>query len=118
MGNSIVELNTDNFAENISKGTVLVDFWAPWCMPCLMQSPILETIAQTIGNNAVIAKANVENFPALAELYEVEGIPTLLLFDNGKVMKRFTGLQSERILRNALQEVTGAVPVNNADIFA
>ena len=114
----IVELNEDNFKKVVAKGTVLVDFWAPWCMPCLMQSPILETVAEKIGNKVVIAKANVENFPALAELYEVEGIPTLLLFDNGKVMRRFTGLQSERILRNALQEVTGAVPVNNADIFA
>lgn len=75
---------------------------------------ILETVTQKLANNIIIVKVNVE----LAQQFSIEEIPTLLLFKDGKIMKRFTGVQSEHILLNALQEVTGAVPVNNADIFA
>jgi len=103
MSNSIIEINPKNFGATISKGTVLVDFWAPWCMPCLMQGPILETVAQKIGNGAIIAKINVESYPELAQQFSIEGIPTLLLFKDGELAERLTGVQNEHILLHTLQ---------------
>ena len=103
MSNSIVELNTNNFAATVSKGVVLVDFWATWCMPCLMQSPILEKVSSIIDNAAIIAKVNVDSYPELAEQFAVDGIPTLLLFRDGDIVERLTGIQSERILLPLLQ---------------
>jgi thioredoxin 1 len=118
MNNSIIELKPKNFGAIISKGTVLVDFWAPWCMPCLMQGPILETVAQKIGNDAVIAKVNVESFPELAQQFSIEGIPTLLLFKNGELAERLTGVQSERILLRSLQNAGNIPTATHVGIFA
>ncbi|MCK5861442.1 MAG: thioredoxin [Candidatus Hydrogenedentes bacterium] len=102
MSTTVTELTPSNFSENITTGTVLVDFWAPWCMPCLMQIPILESVAKRIGDNAVVAKINVEDFPELAEPFAINGIPTLLLFKEGEIIERFSGVQTEDILVDTL----------------
>ena len=102
MSDKVKELTVDNFKETIASGTVLVDFWAPWCGPCKMQAPILEKVAEQIGDKAVIAKVNVDEAAPLAAEYGVRSIPTLILFKDGKKVQDFIGVQQEPALIEAL----------------
>lgn len=102
MSDKVKELTVDNFAETIASGTVLVDFWAPWCGPCKMQGPILDKVADKIGDAAVIAKVNVDEAAPLAAQFGVRSIPTLILFKNGEKVQDFIGVQQEPALIAAL----------------
>jgi thioredoxin 1 len=102
MSDKVKELNADNFDTAIASGIVLVDFWAPWCGPCKMQGPILDKVAEKIGDKAVIAKVNVDASPALAAKFGVRSIPTLILFKNGEKVKDFIGVQQEAALVEVL----------------
>lgn len=82
---------------------VLVDFWAPWCGPCRMQLPILEEVKRSEAESARVIKVNVDEQPELAARFGIASIPTLLLFSNGGVHKRFVGVQSAATLRSALR---------------
>ena len=102
MSDKVKELTVDNFKETIASGTVLVDFWAPWCGPCKMQAPILDKVAEQIGDAAVIAKVNVDEAAPLAAEYGVRSIPTLILFKDGAKVQDFIGVQQEPALIEAL----------------
>lgn len=102
MSDKVVELTVDNFKESVASGTVLVDFWAPWCGPCKMQVPILDKVAEQIGDAAVIAKVNVDEAAPLAAQFGVRSIPTLILFKDGEKVKDFIGVQQENVLIDAL----------------
>jgi thioredoxin 1 len=95
MAGLVKELNKDNFNATIASGTVLVDFWAPWCGPCKVQGPILDRVAEKVGDQAVIAKVNVDEHPTLAAQFKVRSIPTLLLFKNGAQVRDLIGVQQE-----------------------
>lgn len=95
----LVPLNTNSFNKGISKGYVLVDFWAAWCRPCLMQKPILEEVAFELREKLVIATVNTEQNGSLSQTYNVRGIPCMILFKDGKEVKRLVGLhQKDRLL--------------------
>ena len=102
MSAGILELNDLNFAAETKSGTVLVDFWAPWCGPCRMQTPILEQIVGKVAG-AKIAKLNVDDAPAIAAKYGVMSIPTLLVLKNGEIAKQFVGVQQASVLVAALE---------------
>ncbi len=102
MSDKVKELTVDNFNDTIASGTVLVDFWAPWCGPCKMQAPILDKVAEQIGDKAVIAKVNVDEAAPLAAQFGVRSIPTLILFKDGKKVQDFIGVQQEAALVAAL----------------
>ncbi|MBN2456113.1 MAG: thioredoxin [Sedimentisphaerales bacterium] len=103
MAGKILEINEESFDATISQKLVLIDFWAPWCGPCLAQGPILEEVATAIGDTAVIAKVNVDNDVEIATRYGIQSIPTIILFKDGKVVQQFVGVQQKDMLLNAIK---------------
>jgi thioredoxin 1 len=99
----VVELHDDQFDASIAQGVTLVDFWAPWCAPCRMQGPILEEVAESVDAPVKIAKLNVDDAGAIAERFDVQSIPTLILFKNGDEVRRFVGVQHREILIDAIR---------------
>ncbi len=92
MVDGIVTLTSANFDETIKSSTtpILVDFWAPWCGPCLRLSPLLTEIAKEQVGKVIIAKLNVDDHGDIAVRFDVRGIPTLMLFSGGEMKKRFS----------------------------
>src|SRR3989344_3438537 len=88
----VKEINSDDFKEKISKGKSLVDAFAFWCKPCLMLSPIIEELSSEM-KDIKFYKLDVDKSPDVAESYGVMGIPTLILFKDGKESKRIIGLR-------------------------
>jgi len=89
-----LELNSGNFDETISKGKVLVDLWAPWCGPCRMLGPIVSQIAEE-HTEITVGKVNVDNEIEIAQRFGVASIPTLLLFNDGKLVNKSVGAISK-----------------------
>jgi len=98
----VMHLNDKNFQQQISKGVVLVDFWAAWCMPCKLLGPIINETADEIQGSARIGKLNVEDSPQTASKYSVRSIPTMILFKNGKEINRFVGVKQKDFLLKQL----------------
>ncbi|MBN2616674.1 MAG: thioredoxin [Spirochaetales bacterium] len=98
-----MHLNTDNFKKETSEGVVLVDFWAPWCGPCRAIAPTLEKLASEFGDSVKITKVNTDDYPELAQEFEVMGIPALFVLKNGEIVDRFTGVQPIGVLQNSLK---------------
>jgi len=89
-----------------SKGPVVVDFWAEWCGPCRMIAPALEEIAGALGEKVKIVKLNVDENPQTAAKYNIQSIPTLLIFKNGDMSSRQIGAAPKQKLE---QWITSAV---------
>lgn len=101
---NIVTLTTDNFVDETSKGVVMVDFWATWCMPCKAMSPIIEEIAgQTIGK-VKVGKVDIDQNGPLANRFGIQSIPTVMIFKDGQLMETLVGIQSKAALVNALSK--------------
>ena len=91
---------TTTFDEFIASGVAVVDFWATWCGPCRMLSPIIEEIAAEKSETLKVGKVNVDEEPALATQFGIASIPMLVLFKNGKVVRTSVGYQpKEEILK-------------------
>ena len=97
-----IVLTDANFTTETSKDVVLIDFWAPWCRPCLMQGPILEKVAVAMSGKVKIGKCNVDEAPQSAERFGIRSIPTLIILKDGKVVEQFVGVQREEELISAL----------------
>jgi thioredoxin 1 len=100
---NVVVLTDAIFDETISEGVVLVDFWAVWCPPCRIQNPIIEQVANEIGDAAKVAKLDVDHNPQSAGTHRVQNIPTLIIFKDGKSVQRFVGVQQKETLMAAIQ---------------
>ena len=101
---AIVNITNANFKEEVldSDKKVLVDFWAPWCGPCRMVSPIVDEIAEE--NSAIkVAKINIDEQPQLASQYGVMSIPTLLVFENGDVIEKAVGARNKTFILQMLE---------------
>ena len=96
--------NEENFENEVLKteGTVLVDFYADWCGPCKMMSPVIEQIAEENKENLKVGKVNVDDNSELTEKYNVMSIPTIIVFKNGNPVKGFVGVTSKEEIKEAL----------------
>ena len=89
---AITTINQENFETKVTQSSapVLLDFWAAWCGPCTMLSPVVEELAQEHPEIS-FGKVNVDEVPELAQRYQISAIPTLLLFENGKLVRQAVG---------------------------
>ncbi len=91
---SVLKVTEENFEDVVLKSekNVLLDFYADWCGPCKMMSPIIDEIAEELGDQIVVGKVNSDENMNLAEKFEIMSIPTIIIFKNGKVFKTFVGV--------------------------
>lgn len=104
MSDKITELDSSNFDSAISDASVpvVVDFWAPWCGPCKAIAPILDELAEELGDSVKICKVNVDNNSDIAGKFEIRAIPTILLFKDGQVAENIVGLVTKDDLKAKL----------------
>jgi thioredoxin 1 len=98
-------LNDSNFKQHIASGITLVDFWAEWCMPCKMMTPILNDVAAEAPDGVKVAKLNVDHAKQTAAKFNVRSIPTIIVFKNGKEIKRIVGVKQKGYLLNQIKDL-------------
>lgn len=99
----ILTLTEKNFLQQTKGKVVLVDFWAAWCAPCRMMAPVLNEVSEELSGNKKVGKINIEEQQTLAQQFSVRNIPTLILFKNGKEVKRFVGIKQKDFLIKEIQ---------------
>lgn len=106
----VIHTSEQSFEQDVLQSSVpvLVDFYADWCGPCRMLAPTLDRVAREFDGRAKIVKVNVDQEPALADLFRVQSIPTLVFVLDGQITGRAAGLMSESALRDALNQLASA----------
>ena len=101
-------LTPENFESEVinSKIPVLVDFWAEWCGPCRVMNPIISNLAQTWEGRVKVGKVNVDDNEAIATQHNIWAIPTIIIFQNGVEIERFTSIVSQAVLEEKLNAIT------------
>lgn len=94
----ILTLTDKNFQQQTKNRLVLVDFWAEWCAPCRMMAPILNEVAAELDGKAFVGKVDVQQYQDLSTKFKIRGIPTLILFKDGKEVNRFVGVKTKDFL--------------------
>ena len=95
-------LSDKNFKTTINSGVSLVDFWAAWCGPCKVQGPIVDEVADEIGDKANICKLDIDQNQKIAGQLGIQSIPTMLLFKDGKIVEKFVGVKPKGVLIKAV----------------
>lgn len=103
------DFTDDKFQEEVLENdkVVLVDFWAVWCMPCQMLTPVIEELAENFGDKVVIGKLNVDDNRETAMKYQVMSIPTVALFKGGEIVEKFIGVQPKQVYEEAIKKAVG-----------
>ncbi len=102
---NILSLNSNNFESKIKQGLVMVDFWAPWCGPCRMLAPTINSIAETESGKVIVGKVNIDENKQLASQFGIRSIPTLVFFKDGKELKRISGIKSKKQLVDEIHKL-------------
>jgi len=107
MAGSVIELTDADFDEVIhnSEVPVLVDFWAPWCAPCKMIAPVMKEIAEELADKVKICRLNTDEGRDSAIEFGIQAIPTIILFKDGQIQKKWVGLTSKKKLSEAIEEL-------------
>ena len=105
----VVELTDTNFKTEVidSDTPVLIDFWAEWCMPCKMVGPAVEELAEEFAGRVKVCRLDTDEARDTAMNLSISAIPTLMVFKDGQVEKKFVGVQQKTVLKAALEEVAG-----------
>ena len=99
----LVDAGDDDFDDIVdTNALVVVDLWAPWCGPCRMVAPVLETLSRELAGRIKVVKVNVDKAPLLSQRYRAQSIPMLLLMDHGEVVDTMIGAQPAPILRSRI----------------
>jgi len=101
----VPELSNSEFEDFISEGTVLIDFYADWCMPCLMMAPVIEEISEKFKGEIKFGKISVEDNQQLAQKFKIASIPNFILFKDGQVSEQFMGAMSAEDFEEKLKKV-------------
>ena len=103
----MVEVTQENFEKEVLKSAkpVLVDFWAPWCMPCKIIAPAVDKIADEMKGEIKVMKANLDESPEIATELSVLNIPTLILFKDGQELARIIGVNSKESIENKIKSL-------------
>ena len=106
MSEYVKEVNDASFETDVlqSKQPVLVDFWAAWCAPCRMIAPTVEAVAEQYSGSASVVKVNVDENPSISQRFGIKGIPTLILFREGKEEERIVGATSKESLSRLIEK--------------
>jgi len=104
----MVEINGQNFGKEVldSEGIVLVDFWAPWCVPCKVIAPTVEKIGEEHSSRVKVAKANVDDNPELATELSIFNIPTIVFFKKGKEHSRLIGVNTKEAIEAKIEKIS------------
>lgn len=94
------EINDKNFDEYIKSGVTLVDFWAPWCGPCRMLLPVIDELSEEMKKEVKILKCNVDDNSATASKFNIMGVPTLILFKEGKMVAQRSGMAPKKLIQD------------------
>ena len=110
MSEHVKETTDGTFENDVLKSDrpVLVDFWAAWCAPCRMLAPTVEAVAEKYASNARVVKLNVDDNPSVSQRFGIKGIPTLILFKNGREEERVVGATSEQAISRMLDKHVAA----------
>ena len=109
MSEHVKDVSDNSFEADVLKSDrpVLVDFWAQWCAPCRMLAPTVEAVAEKYVETASVVKLNVDDNPAISQRYGIKGIPTLILFKNGKEEERVVGATSKEAISRMIDKHVG-----------
>ena len=103
----MVEINSQNFSKEVlgSEKLVMIDFWAPWCVPCKVIAPTVEKIAEEHADRIKVAKANVDDDPDLATELSIFNIPTIVFFKSGKEHSRLIGVNTKEAIEAKIEKI-------------
>lgn len=102
MAQNIAHLTDENFQQTIAKGLTLVDFYATWCGPCRMIAPIVEQLAEKAAGKATVGKVDIDQAQQVTTSLQITSVPTLILFKDGKEVKRVVGVKDLDYLLNLI----------------
>jgi len=100
---NLIILKDATFKNQINSGVTLIDFWAPWCMPCKIQGPIVSEVADELKDKAAICKLNIDENKKIAGELGIRSIPTIIIFKNGKIANQLVGVKSKSALLKAVK---------------
>ncbi len=106
-GEYVKQITDANFNTVVNKGVTLVDFWAPWCAPCRMLTPIINEVAEAMKDKAQVGKINIDENKRVAAHLGVRSIPTIMIFKDGELKKQITGVRPKQALIKEIEKQIG-----------
>jgi len=103
LGADVRSVEEKDFQNEIAKGTVVVDFYGPWCGPCKRLAPVLDQLSDEMEGKVTFIKINIDNAQAITDKYEVTGVPALVLFKNGKEQGRVVGFRDKSAVKKFIE---------------